>query len=191
MLAGQYAITQPKGLRKLVVSNSPQDMRLWARYADKFRKALPEEVQEVLDRCEKEGKTDTEEYEKACAVFYGLYTCRVEPWPQELTDAFAYVKEDSTVYETMNGPSEFSIIGSLKDWRITDELSKITEKTCPGGLLLINGHWDEAQDEACEAFFYKPSCRTKWIRYGLSSHTPMLEETESYVKDLGMFLTQA
>ena len=190
MLAGQYATTQPKGLKKLVISDSPTDMKVWVKTANRLRKALPKDVQETLDRCEKEGRTDSKEYEEAVQAFYDRHLCRITPWPQELSDSFAYVVEDNTVYETMNGPSEFYVIGTLKDWSITEELKKITDKTVPGGMLIINGHYDEAQDETVAPFFYNPSCKTKWVRYAESSHCPMLEETERYVKDLGIFLTQ-
>ncbi|KAK5165877.1 uncharacterized protein LTR77_008800 [Saxophila tyrrhenica] len=189
MLAAQYAIErQPPNLRKLVISNSPSNMTHWVRVANKLRSALPKAVQETLDRCEREGKTDTEEYESAVAVFYSRHACRLDPWPQELNDAFAYMKQDNTVYETMNGPSEFHVIGSLKTWSITEELGKITAETAPGGLLVMNGYFDEAQDETVEPYFLRPTCRTRWVRYALSSHMPELEETDAYVRDLGMFL---
>ena len=189
MLGGQYATSQPKGIRKLIVSDSPSDMMLWVDTANKLRKNLPQDVQDSLDRCEKEGRTDSDEYEKAVMYFYGLYVCRLDPWPQELLDSFAGLAEDNTVYETMNGPSEFYVVGSLKTWSITEELKKITEKTLPGGLLVINGYYDEAQDETTAPYFYQPSCRTKWVRFALSSHMPMLEETEKYMEALGAFLT--
>lgn len=189
MLGGQYAITQPKGLRKLIISNSPSDMKVWVKVGAELREQLPKDVRETLDRCEREGKTDSKEYNDAIMFFYGRYLCRIDPFPKELMDSLAYLDEDNTVYETMNGPSEFFVIGSLKDWRITEDLKKITEKTIPGGMLIMNGHYDEAQDETTSPFFYNPSCKTKWVRYALSSHTPMLEETERYIKDLGMFLT--
>ena len=188
MLAAEYAIKQPKGLRKLIISNSPADMKVWIEVANRLRAKLPQGVQETLDRCEKDGDLHSQEYEEATKVFYDLHICRLEPWPQELVDAFAYVGDDNTVYETMLGPSEFFIIGGLKDWDITEDLKKITEKTVPGGMLVINGEYDEAQDETTTPYFYNPSCKTKWIRYGLSSHLPQLEETERYIKDLGMFL---
>nr|POF17454.1 l-amino acid amidase [Quercus suber] len=144
MLAGQYAIErQPQGLRKLIISDSPSDMLVWVQVADELRKGLPNDVQETLTRCEREGKTDTEEYEKAVEVFYSRHLCRVLPFPTELNDSFAQIKEDPTVYETMNGPSEFFVIGTLKGWGITEDLNKITEKTVPGGLLLLNGFYDE------------------------------------------------
>ena len=39
MLAGNYAIEkQPKGLRKLVISDSPSDMKVWVQTADRLRK---------------------------------------------------------------------------------------------------------------------------------------------------------
>ena len=29
---------------------------------------------------------------------------------------------EATIYDTMNGPSEFQVIGSLRHWDITDQL---------------------------------------------------------------------
>ena len=191
MLAAQYAIVQQaKGLRKLILSNSPTDMKLFVGACGRLRKELPQDVQETLDRCEREGKTETEEYENAVLVFYQRYTCRVDPFPDELNDSFGQLKEDNTVYDTMNGPSEFHVIGSLKGWSITEDVGKITKETAPGGILIMNGVYDEAQDETMEAFFHKPSCRVKWVQFGMSSHTPMLEETERYVSKLGRFLLE-
>lgn len=190
ILASQYAVErQPEGLRKLVIADSPSDMRVWVDVQNRFRAQLPKEVRETLDRCEREGKTETPEYEDAVMVFYALHLCRLDPWPKELNDSLGGLMEDNTVYYTMNGPSEFYVIGNLKDWSIIDQLHKITEKTCPGGLLVMNGYYDEAQDECCEPYFTNPSCRTKWVRYALSGHMPMLEETERYLVDLGRFLT--
>ena len=190
MLAGQYAIEQqPKGLRKLVISDSPTDMVQWVAVANRLRQQLPADVQQTLDRCEREGRTESPEYEEAVMYYYALHVCRVVPFPRELTDAFARLKEDNTVYETMNGPSEFYVIGTLREWKITEALRKVTAETAPGGLLVMNGYYDEAQDETCAAYFTQPRCRTKWVRYALSSHMPMLEETEAYVRDLGTFLT--
>ncbi|KAK3075951.1 hypothetical protein LTR53_000255 [Teratosphaeriaceae sp. CCFEE 6253] len=189
MLGGQLAIErQPKGLQKLIISNSPADMVQWVKTANRLRAALPKDVQETLTRCEEEGKTDTQEYEDAVMVFYLRHACRLNPWPEEANETMANLA-GSAVYETMNGPSEFHVIGTLKTWDIREGLKKITKETCPGGLLVMNGYHDEAQDETTAPYFMNPSCRTKWVRYALSSHMPFLEETEKYIKDLGTFLT--
>lgn len=189
MLGGQYAITQPKGLRKLIIADSPSSMVTWTKVTDELRNGLPKDVQETLQRCEKEGKTDTPEYEAAVNVFYERHVCRVTPFPEELQASFKQVAEDNTVYETMNGPSEFYVIGNLKHWDITQELKKITQQTAPGGVLVVNGFFDEAQDECVRPYFTEPSAKVKWIRYALSSHCPQLEETERFITDLGHFLT--
>jgi len=188
MLAGQYATTQPPGLRKLIICDSPADMVTWVEVANELRAMLPSDVQAVLDRCEREGTTESDEYKEAVMVFYRRHLCRVDPFPEELTDPFSDLEKDSTVYETMNGPSEFFVVGSLKDWKITKELKTVTSKTVPGGILLMNGYYDEAQDRVMEPFFTLPSARVKWVRFALSSHTPQLEETEKFVHALGLFL---
>ena len=71
-------------------------------------------------------------------VFYDRHLCRV-PWPDCVQRSFDQMDVDPTVYHTMNGPSEFHVIGSLKTWDITDRLPEITTPT-----LLVSGRHDEA-----------------------------------------------
>lgn len=101
MLGACHAIRQPKGLHKLIISNSPASMELWVQAADKLREQLPKEIQDTLLKHEKDGTTDSEEYEKAMEGYYDLHVCRVKPTPEDLAASFALLKEDSTVYLTM------------------------------------------------------------------------------------------
>ncbi|SMY22125.1 unnamed protein product [Zymoseptoria tritici ST99CH_1A5] len=191
MLAAQYVIeVQPKRLRKLVICNSPANLTTWAKVCTALREALPREVREVLDRCEREGTTDGKEYQGATYAFYRRHVCRVDPFPEELVASLDGVAEDNTVYGTMNGPSEFTVVGSLKGWDITPGLGRISEEAVPGGVLLMNGKWDEAQDETMEPFEKGIGARVKWVRFGLSSHTPMLEETEEFLRVLREFVEE-
>ncbi len=50
-------------------------------------------------------------------------------WPPEVTATFEWLERDPTVYRTMNGPSEFHIIGSCKDWQVKDRLHEIRVPT--------------------------------------------------------------
>lgn len=101
MLGVQYAATQPPGLRKLVLADTPADMRTWITVAGELRKWLPEDVQETLTRCEQEGRMDSDEYEDAVLEFYKLFVCRVDPKPSEFVELMDSIKEDDTVYYTM------------------------------------------------------------------------------------------
>ena len=101
MLGACHAVRQPKGLRRLIIADSPADMESWVKAADRLRTKLPPEVQETLTRCEREGKTETEEYEKAVDVYYARHLCRVTPMPGDLLRSFEEMKKDPTVMLTM------------------------------------------------------------------------------------------
>jgi L-proline amide hydrolase len=65
MLGASFAITQPKGLHRLVIADSPASMILWVEAADKLRAKLPKDVQDTLLKHERDGTTDSKEYEAA------------------------------------------------------------------------------------------------------------------------------
>ncbi|PMD64828.1 proline-specific peptidase [Hyaloscypha bicolor E] len=182
MLGACHAINQPKGLHRLVIADSPASMKMWVIAADTLRQNLPPDVQATLLKHEADGTTDSPEYEAAMQVFYDRHVCRVIPKPKDWDDTEAAIKADRTVYLTMNGPSEFFITGTLKDFNIVDELSKIKVPT-----LLVNGKYDEATDYVMEPF-WKSIEKVKWVRFAESSHTPQLEETAEFLRVVGGYL---
>lgn len=153
-----------------------------------MRETIPADIRDTLIRCEKEGKLDTPEYEAATYEYTKRYMCRLDPLPKELLEAFKAMGEEPTVEMTMFGPSDFDVSGSLKTYNIEGDLKKLTPKVVPGGILLMNGYFDTAQDEIMMPYFKEPSAKVKWVRFGLSAHCPQLEETEKFVKALGSFL---
>jgi L-proline amide hydrolase len=136
MLAMAYALTQPTGLASLVVGHSPASVPQWVEETGKLRAELPDEVQETLTRHERAGTVQDPEYEEACMVFYRRHVCRADTWPDYVVRSFAEIGE---VYNTMNGPSEFHVVGTIKDWSIVDRLGEIRVPT-----LVITGEHDEA-----------------------------------------------
>lgn len=76
------------------------------------------------------------------------------------------------------GPSEFCVIGSLKDWSITDILHKISYPT-----LLISSPDDSVQEISVLPFFLKIP-KVKWIEFQNSTHLPASEEPERCVLTL-------
>ena len=183
MLAAEHAVLRPKGLKALVISDSPASMETWVSEASKLREALPSQVQATLLRHEKAGTTSSPDYVKATRVFYDRHVCRVNPWPPEVARTFAALEEDPTVYFTMNGPSEFHVVGTLKHWSIIDRLHLIQAPT-----LLISGKYDEATP-ACVQPFADRIKNVRWAKFENSSHMPHVEETERYLKVVGDFLS--
>ena len=58
-------------------------------------------MKETLTKHEEAGTTDSKEYEEAMQVFYARHVCRLDPMPKDVTDTFAKLAEDPTVYYTM------------------------------------------------------------------------------------------
>lgn len=182
MLGAEHAVLQPPGLCGLVLANSPASDQLWIAETARLRATLPRDVQDALDRHEADGTTDHPDYKAAVRVYNEHFVCRVVPTPAEVLASDAATEADPTVYHTMNGPSEFHVIGSLKDWTVIDRAPKITAPT-----LLINGRYDEATDATMQPFAdLIPNVR--WETFQHSSHMPHIEEEERYLTVVGDFL---
>ncbi|KAH8100338.1 Alpha/Beta hydrolase protein [Cristinia sonorae] len=180
MLATAYAVRQPKGLKRLVLASSIAKMQDWIDATVYLRGLLPKDVLEVLEKHEAAGTVTSPEYAAAEKAYYDQFVCRIES--KELGESFAHLIQDPTVYFTMLGPNEFTIIGPLKDFDLTNELSKINVPT-----LLTNGRWDGAQDSVVKPFWTSIP-KVKWAHFATSSHLPQLEERERYMDVVGSFL---
>jgi L-proline amide hydrolase len=181
MLALEHALDHPPGLQAIVVADSPSSMLLWVTEANRLREDLPVDVQETLTRHEEADTTDSPEYEAAVRVFYDRHVCRV-PWPDCVERSFAQIAADPTVYHTMNGPSEFHCIGSLKTWDITDRLHEISTPT-----LLVSGRHDEATPLIVGTINERiPG--SDWVIFEESSHMPHVEEPELFLETVETFL---
>jgi L-proline amide hydrolase len=184
MLGAEHAIRRPAGLRSLVIADSPASMDLWVSEANRLREDLPPEVQATLLRHEEAGTTDSAEYLAAEEVFYARHVCRIVPNPPEVAASFAAIAEDPTVYHTMNGPSEFHVIGTLREWSVVEEVSSISVPT-----LVITGAHDEATPATVRPFVDAiPDVR--WEVFADSSHMPHVEEEERYLQVVGAFLAE-
>ena len=184
MLGAEHGIRRPKGLRSLTIADSPPSMELWVKEANRLRQALPPDVQATLLKHEKAGTTDTAEYSAAVQVFNERHVCRVKPMPAEVARSFAQIAADPTVYQTMNGPSEFHVIGSLKTWNIIDQVGRINAPT-----LLISGRHDEATPAVVQPFADGIK-GARWEIFENSSHLPHVEEQERCLQVIGGFLVE-
>ena len=184
MLGMEYALTKPHGLESLVVANSPASMTQWVSEANRLRAELPEEVQATLLRHEDAGTTDSPEYVEAVMVFYSRHVCRVDPLPEYVQRSFTQIDADPEVYHTMNGPSEFFVVGKLKPWDITPRLGEIAVPT-----LVLSGRYDEATPLIAETV-QKGISGAEWVLFEESSHMPHVEETEQYLEVVDGFLTR-
>ena len=181
MLGMQFAITKPKGLNAMVIADSPASMEVWVSEANKLRKELPPEVEATLLKHEAAETTEDPEYVAAVDVFYSRHLCRI-PQPPYVVASFEQLAADPTVYHTMNGPSEFHVIGSLKHWDIRTQLKEITTPT-----LLVSGQYDEATPAMVKEIHNLIPGST-WELFAESSHMPHVEEPAKFKRVVSEFL---
>ncbi len=138
MLAMQYVLDRRPELESLILCGSPASMIRWVEDCAELLAAQPAEVRQVISEHEEAGFTACPEYQAAILGFYREHVCRVTPWPAGLERSFA--EAGYAVYNQMNGPSEFTVTGTLKTW---DVMGRLGEIGVPA--LLVGGRYDECR----------------------------------------------
>ncbi len=180
-LSMQYVLDyQPASLVSLLMSGSPASMPRWVQGCAELFAELPVDVQDVITRHEQTGFTSCPEYTGAVSVFYKRHLCRLAPWPASLERTFAEMSP--VVYETMNGPSEFTVTGRFRDWDIFDRLGEIGVPT-----LVMSGRYDELRPDQAEDI-HKGIAGSELVIFENSSHTPFHEERELFMRAVNGFL---
>jgi L-proline amide hydrolase len=157
-------------------------MRLWLSEANRLRGLLPDDVQQTLSRHETAGTTDSGEYQEAMMRFYERHLCRIVPFPDALQRTFDRLDEDPTVYHTMNGPSEFHVIGTLGGWDITPRLHEVRVP-----VLVISGEYDEATPAVVRPLVEALPNAT-WELIAGTSHSTHLEQPDRFLELVAAFL---
>lgn len=181
LFALEYALSQPQGLVSLILASSTSSIPLWIAEANRLREGLPPEVQAILLHHEQAGTTDDPAYIQATMVFYDRHVIRLKPIPAHVQRAMDQVGQ---VYLTMNGPSEFYIIGTIKDWDRTDRLAEIRVPT-----LITSGRYDESTPLINEVL-HKGITGSQWVLFEQSSHMAHVEERDLYLSTMQAFLEE-
>ncbi len=181
LLAIEYALTYPQHVDRLVISSMTASYPSYAKNAAKIRGGLPADVREAMDRYEGQGAIDSPEYQDLLMTqLYSKYMCRLDPWPEPLLRALGSLSQP--VYNTIQGPSEFTITGNAKDWDRWGDLHKIAAPT-----LLIVGRYDEIPLEDVQRMAgLIPKAQLVICERG--SHMCMYDDQQAYFDALVPFL---
>jgi proline-specific peptidase len=164
MLALEYALTRPQGLVALALNSTPTSAPRWAEETRRLAAELPPGL-------------DEKEAEKE---YWRRHVCRLDPEPEALQRTRA--KFGKQVYETMWGPNEFTVSGTLKDWHVTDRLSEIDLP-----VLITSGRHDECTPKLVEAL-KRGIAGSEWVIFEESAHMPHFEETGRFLRVVRAFL---
>ncbi|ORA14277.1 proline iminopeptidase-family hydrolase [Mycobacterium asiaticum] len=180
MLAQQYVLDVPSGAVSLTISNSTASIPRFAEHVTRLKSQLDVSTQDAIDRHEAAGTTSDAEYQAAIMTWNETFLCRALPWPDDLYRAFQNMGTE--IFETMFGPSDFHIVGTIRDWDVRDRLREIALPT-----LLLAGRFDECSpDEMREMHETIDGSRFEFFEH--SAHLPFIEEPQKFDAVMREFL---
>jgi proline iminopeptidase len=144
ILALEYYRAHPEHVRSLVLASPALDIPAWERQARELERTLPDSEQRAIRAREAEQRFDAPDYQAALGDFYSRYVWR-HPAPADLDSTLRTVNEG--IYNYMQGPSEFTITGTLRTYDATPFLKNVKVPT-----LYTVGEFDEANPATVKRF---------------------------------------
>lgn len=186
ILCMEYALKYQQNLKGLIVSNMMASIPDYITYAnDVLGPQLPSDVLKEIRALEAKGDYSNPRYsELIFANYYPEHVLRMplKEWPDPVNRAFAHINPD--LYVTMQGPSEFGVVGDakLKNWDIKGKLSNISTPT-----LTIGGTYDTMDPKHME-WIASEVQNGQYLHCPNGSHLAMYDDADTYFKGLIEFI---
>lgn len=186
ILGIEYALKYQENLKGLIISNMVSSIPEYITYANEvLGPQLPPDVLAEIRDLEAKGDYRNPRYgELVFTHYYPKHVLRMplDEWPDPVNRAFA--NNNLAMYERMQGPSEFGVIGDakLKNWDRKADLPKITVPT-----LTIGGAYDTMDPEHME-WMATQLPKGQYLHCPNGSHLAMYDDQEVYFKGLVDFI---
>ncbi len=175
-----YALRYPHHLKSVTTVGGLASIPLAVREMWKLVDGMAQADRETIYKYDQLHEYEHPEYLRSVEHFYRQFVCRLPDWPPLLTYSFAQISKP--VYNYMNGPNEFTITGTIRDWDISRRLGEIQLPT-----LVTGGRYDEVAP-ACARQIADGIPGAVRIEFENSSHTPFWEERTTYIGAVRGFL---
>jgi pimeloyl-ACP methyl ester carboxylesterase len=162
MLALEHALAHPESVRGLVLSSTLACAADWVVEVKRLRDAIEGDDDEVMTE------------------FGRRHFFRGENEPLELVRMAE--ERNGTVYEAMWGRNEWTMTGALAGWDVRPRLGELRMPT----LILRGAH--DLSTPAISKTLTDGIPHAREVVFAESSHTPVLEETERYLRVVREFL---
>lgn len=166
---------KPEGLKSLILSSTLPASWMWGVEQHRMIKELPVEMQEAIEKATTSGDYSAPEYAAAEAEYMLRHAAGAvtEDSPECLRRP---VQKGGEAYVTGWGPNEFTPMGTLKDYDVTEQLKDIKEPT-----LVINGGNDLCTPYIAK-YMYDRIPNSKWELFQYCRHMCFVEDNDRYVE---------
>lgn len=136
ILGLEYYRAHPEHVASLIEASPALDIPEWERHSRELVKTLPDSMQRIIAKREAEKNFEAKDYQAALTDFYRRYVF-LRPIQADMDSLFASANQQ--IYNYMQGPSEFTITGTLRKYDATPYLKDVKVPT-----LFLVGAVDEA-----------------------------------------------
>jgi proline iminopeptidase len=188
ILCMEYALKYQNNLKGLIISNMMASIPDYVDYANnvlgpQLDSAVLSEIR-VLEA--QEDYANPRYNELIVNNYYPKHVLRMplEDWPDPVNRAFANMSQG--LYITMQGPSEFGVVGNakLKNWSVKNQLNKITVPT-----LSIGGKYDTMDPEHMK-WIANEVQNGKFLFCEKGSHLCMYDDQKTFFEGLIRFINE-
>lgn len=170
-----------KSVDKLVLASTSASVPEFVAGAQRLLAALPNGMDARRRQLEADGRTDGPEYGKIVQAFYDRHVVKVEHAPSFLTRSFSNIASSRT-YPVMNGPNEFTVTGTLRNWDGRSGLADIAVPT-----LVLTAEWDEVTID-CHQRLRQSIRNSRLAVINKARHLAMVERPATYTEAIRRFL---
>lgn len=178
MLGVDYYLKYPQHVKAMILSSPCLSAERWSKDAGILIASLPDSVQQSIQKNLAAKTFSSPEYQSAIQIYYKNFFSRT-PTPDVDSTLLHYSPE---IYEYMWGPSEFTALGTLKNYDRTDRLDEIKVPT-----LFMAGEFDEARPTTVQYY----QSLTPQSSFGLiknSGHLTMVDNPQQNLQVIQEFL---
>ena len=179
ILAVEYYKVYPEHVASLTLGSAALDMSAWEKNAKQLVTTLSDSAQRAIKSAEKSKKYNDPSYQNALNEFFGKYVCR-HPVMADVDSTMSTFNE--MIYNYMQGPSEFTITGTLKNYDVTPFLKQIKVP-----VLYTVGEFDEANPQIIQRFMSLTPGAKMVVLKG-AAHLTLWDAREENVKVVREFL---
>ncbi|MGI9543823.1 MAG: proline iminopeptidase-family hydrolase [Cyclobacteriaceae bacterium] len=186
ILGIEYALKYQDNLKGLIISNMVSSIPDYMKYADSvLGPQLDPDVLAEIRALEASADYSNPRYSELIYThYYPEHVLRMplEQWPDPVNRAFAKINGD--MYVTMQGPSEFGVVGDakLKAWDRSADLAKIYTPT-----LTIGGAYDTMDPEQME-WMASAFQNGRYWHCPNGSHLSMYDDQKTYFEGVIQFV---
>ncbi len=170
-----------EGIVGLVLSSPVVSVQRWSADAAALVAELPEEMQQVVARSVASGEFDSPQFEAATREYNRRHIMTSDPVPEYVEHAFSMFGEE--LYVAMNGPSEFVILGEIRDYEREADLARVDVPT-----LVTCGEYDNARPATCR-HYASLLPQGELAVFPEAAHFTFVDRPDEYVATTRRFLT--